>query len=162
MNTIKKMYVHLLSFAVVMVALSMTAGPAVAGLFDFTQGRIAAPGSELHELGTEALDAGLGGVSYFTNGEGRVVEVRAKEMANGDLRVSIRKVHIPKNYVADTRDLTDEAESTWNNLEKLAGEQPWVGGYAVLPHNEGVEAYKFGVMVEKEFNKNRQLDSSDR
>lgn len=159
MNTIKKMYVHVLSFAVVMVAFSMTAGPAVAGLFDFTQGRIAAPGSELHELGTEALDAGLGGVSYFTNGEGRVVEVRAKEMASGDLRVSIRKVHIPKNYVADTRDLTDEAEATWNSLEQLAGEQPWVGGYAVLPHNEGVKAYKFGVMVETEFNKNHQIDN---
>ena len=82
MKVIKRFYVHVLSLAVVMVALAMTSGTAVAGFFDFTQGRIAQPGTELHELGTEALRSGLGGISYFTNGEGRVVEIRAKKMAD--------------------------------------------------------------------------------
>jgi len=157
MNTLKRCYIHFLSVAVVMVALAMTAGTGMAGVFDFTQGRVASPGTDLHALGSEAIEQGLGGISYFTNGEGRVVEVRAKEMTNGDLRVSIRKVHIPQNYVADTRDLTDEAERTYGRLEELAGENPWVGGYAVLPHNEGMKAYKFGVMVETEFNRNHKV-----
>ena len=159
MNTIKKFYAHVLSVAVVMVSLAMSAAPAVAGAFDFTQGRVAAPGTELHALGTQALDTGLGGISYFTNGEGRVVEVRAKEMANGDLRVTIKKVYIPENYIARTHDQTLEAERTWKSLETLAGQQPWVGGYAVLPHNEGVKAYKFGIMVEKEFTRNDNIDN---
>jgi hypothetical protein len=153
MNTIRKFYVHGL-IALIMVAFSLTATPAIAGVFDFSQGRLAAPGSELYALGTEALESGLGGISYFTNGEGRVVEVRAREMTNGQLRVSIRRVHIPKKYIAKTHDQTLEAERTWNSLESLAGQQPWVGGYAVLPHNEGVKAYKFGVMVEQEFSSN--------
>ena len=159
MNTIKKIYVHVLSITVVMVALAMTADLAVAGAFDFTRGRVAAPGTELHALGTQALDTGLGGISYFTNGEGRVVEVRAKEMANGDLRVTIKKVYIPENYVARTHDQTLEADRTWKSLETFAGEQPWVGGYAVLPHNEGVKAYKFGIMVEREYNRNDNVDN---
>ncbi|WP_300673106.1 hypothetical protein [Desulfoluna sp.] len=157
MKTLKKFYIHGL-LAVVMVAFSMTATPAVAGFFDFTQGRVADPGSELHALGSQAIERGLGGISYFTNGEGRVVEVRAKEMINGDLRVSVRRVHIPENYVAETHDQTLEAERTWNSLESLAGQQPWVGGYAVLPHNAGVKAYKFGVMVENELSRNHQTD----
>ena len=160
MKIIKKFYVHLLSIGVVMVALSMTTTPAIAGFFDFTQGRVAEPGTELHELGTQALENGLGGISYFTNGEGRIVEVRGKAMANGDLRVSVKRVFIPKNYVADTFDKTLEAERTLQELETLAGDQPWVGGYAVLPHNEGVKAYNLGVTVERELNRNH--NNSDR
>lgn len=159
MNTLKRFYTHFLYVAIVAVALIMTAGPSIAGVFDFTEGRVAAPGTDLHALGTKALQQGLGGISYFTNGEGRVVEVRAKEMPNGELRVSIHKVFIPENYVARTHDQTIEAERTWNRLEELAGQQPWVGGYAVLPQNEGIKAYKFGVMVEKEFNRNDKIDN---
>lgn len=159
MKIFKKLWNHLMVITVVMMALSMASSPAVAGFFDFAQGRVAAPGTELHALGIQALENGLGGISYFTNGEGRVVEVRSKKMGNGDLRVSIKRVYIPKNYIADTHDQTLEAERTWNNLENLAEEQPWVGGYAVLPHNEGVKAYKFGVMVETEFNNNHNVDN---
>lgn len=159
MNTIKKFYAHLLSVAVIMVALTMTSAPAVAGFFDFTQGRVASPGTDLHALGSQALDTGLGGISYFTNGEGRVVEVRAKKMTNGDLRVTIKKVYIPQNYIAKTHDQTLEAERTWTSLENLADQQPWVGGYAVLPHNEGVKAYKIGVMVEREYTRNDNIDN---
>jgi len=144
--------------AIVTVAITLAAGSAVAGIFDFAHGRVAAPGSDLHALGTEAIEEGLGGTSYFTNGEGRVVEVRAREMPNGELRVTVRRVYIPENYVAKTHDGTLEAERTYSRLEELAGESPWVGGYAVLPHNEGYEAYKFGVMVETEFNKNHVLE----
>ncbi|VVS94112.1 hypothetical protein [Desulfoluna spongiiphila] len=154
MNSMKRCVVRFLPAAMVILAVTLAAGPAAAGLFDFTHGRIAAPGSDLYALGTEAIEQGLGGTSYFTNGEGRVVEVRAKEMASGDLRVTVRRVHIPKNYVADTHDGTLEAERTYTRLEELAEESPWVGGYAVLPHNEGYDAYKFGVMVETEFNRN--------
>lgn len=159
MKTIKRLYIHAISIAAITMALFVTAGPVSAGFFDFTQGRVAQPGTELHALGTESLESGLGGVSYFTNGEGRVVEVRAKEMTNGDLRVSVRRVYIPKNYIADTHDQTLEAERTWNTLEELAGTQPWVGGYAVLPHNEGVKAYKYGVMVEDELRRNDTIEN---
>ncbi len=159
MKMIKKLSTHFMLIITMIFALSMVPAPAMAGFFDFAQGRVAAPGTELHALGTQALERGLRGISYFTNGEGRVVEVRSKEMANGDLRVSIKRVYIPKNYIATTHDQTLEAERTWNNLETLAGEQPWVGGYAVLPHNDGVKAYKFGVMVETEFNRNHNNDN---
>jgi len=150
MNIIKRFYIHILSFAIVMMALTMAAGPAVAGVFDFTQGKVAAPGTELHALGSQALESGLGGISYFTNGEGLVVKVQAKEMTNGDLRVSVKETNIPEGYIAGTQNQTLEAERTLKSLETLANQQPWVGGYAVLPHNEGVEAYKLGVTVESE------------
>jgi hypothetical protein len=150
MNIIKRFYVHILTVTAMMVALSMTAGPAVAGLFDFTQGKVAAPGTELHALGTQAIESGLGGISYFTDGEGRVVKVQAKEMGNGELRVSTDQAQIPQDYIAGSQSQTREAERTLNSLEELANQQPWVGGYAVLPHNEGVEAYKLGVTVESE------------
>jgi len=158
MNILKRCVGRLLIAAMVMMAVILAAGPAAAGVFDFTHGRIASPGSDLYALGAEAIEQGLGGTSYFTNGEGRVVEVRAKEMPSGDLRVTIRRVHIPKNYVAKTHDGTLEAERTYSRLEELAEESPWIGGYAVLPHNEGYEAYKFGVMVETEFNRNHVSD----
>jgi len=150
MNTVKKYFIHALFAAIIMVALNMNAGPAVAGVFDFTHGKIAAPGTELHALGVQALEDGLGGISYFTNGEGRVVKVQAKEMANGDLRVAMNEANIPQGAIAGNQHQAMEAERTLRNLETLAGQQPWVGGYAVLPHNEGVKAYQFGVMVETE------------
>lgn len=150
MNIIKKIYFHVLTAAIVMMALSMNPGPAMAGVFDFTHGKVAAPGTELHALGSQALEDGLGGISYFTNGEGSVMKVSAKKMSNGDLRVSIKETNIPQNSMAWDQQQVMEAERTLNSLDTLAGEQPWVGGYAVLPHNEGVKAYQFGVMVEKE------------
>lgn len=150
MNIDKKNYFHVLSVTVLMVAFTMIAGPAVAGVFDFTHGKVASPGTELHALGVQALEEGLGGISYFTNGEGRVVKVQAKEMANGDLRVAMKEANIPQGAIAGNQNQAMEAERTLRNLETLAGQQPWVGGYAVLPHNEGVKAYQFGVMVEKE------------
>lgn len=159
MKHIKQFSTHLFAAAIMMVALTMTAGPATAGFFDFTRGQVAQPGTELHALGTQALTTGLGGVSYFTNGEGRVIEIRAKEMLNGDLRVTKKRVYIPKNYVAKTHDQSLEAERTWDRLQDLAGQQPWVGGYAVLPHHEGIKAYKFGVMVETELRRNHQVDN---
>ena len=150
---------HLFSAALVLLALALTASPATAGFFDFTQGQVAQPGTNLHAIGNQALNTGLGGISYFTNGEGRVIEVRAKEMPNGDLRVSQRRVYIPKNYVAKTHDQTLKAERIRNNLAELADQQPWVGGYAVLPQNEGAKAYKYGVMVETELRRNHQSDN---
>jgi hypothetical protein len=150
MNVIKKIYVHVLTVAIVMVALSMNPGSAVAGVFDFTHGKVAAPGTELHALGNQALEEGLGGISYFTDGEGRVVKVHAKKMTNGDLRVSVKEANIPKHHTAINKQQSLEADRTLKSLETLAGQQPWVGGYAVLPHHEGAKAYQFGVMVESE------------
>ncbi|SCY70806.1 hypothetical protein [Desulfoluna spongiiphila] len=150
---------HLFAAALMLLALTVTAGPASAGFFDFTQGRVAQPDTDLHALGTQALNTGLGGISYFTNGEGRIIEVRAKEMPNGDLRVSQRRVYIPKNYVAKTHDQTLKAERIRNSLAELADQQPWVGGYAVLPQSEGAKAYKYGVMVETELRRNHQSDN---
>lgn len=150
MNTVKNYIIHAMFAAIVMVALHMNAGPAGAGVFDFTHGKIAAPGTELHALGVQALDEGLGGISYFTNGEGRVVKVQAKEMANGELRVAMKEATIPQGTIDGNKKQAVEADRTLRNLEALAGQQPWVGGYAVLPHNEGAKAYQFGVMVETE------------
>jgi len=159
MKQIKHFSTHLFVLTLLLLALTLTAGPATAGFFDFTQGRVAQPGTELHALGSHALKTGLGGISYFTNGEGRVVEIRAKKMVNGNLRVSSRRVYIPKNYIAKTHDQTLEADRTWKRLENLADRQPWVGGYAVLPQNEGIKAYKYGVMVETELKRNHQVDN---
>lgn len=159
MKALKRCVTRFLAVALVVTAATLVAGPVSAGLFDFTYGRVAEPGSDLYALGNEALERGLGGTAYFTNGEGRVVEVRAKKMASGDLRVTKRRVFIPKNYVAKNHDETLEAEETYSRLEELAEESPWVGGYALLPQNEGYEAYKFGVMVETEFNRNHVSDN---
>jgi len=154
MNTMKKLYARV-AFVAVVAAFTLSAAPVHAGLFDFAQGRVAAPGTELHELGTQALTSGLDGVSYFTNGEGGVMKVRAMEMTNGDLRVSVKKVHIPKDYVAATQPQAMEAELTLKELDTLADQQPWIGGYAVLPHNEGMKAYQTGVMVENEHRRSK-------
>lgn len=159
MKHTKSFYAPLFAAAVVLLALTLTAGPATAGFFDFTRGQVAQPNTALHALGTQALNTGLGGVSYFTNGEGRVIEIRAKEMPNGDLRVTKKRVYIPKNYVAKTHAQSLEAERTWDRLQDLAGQQPWVGGYAVLPHHEGTKAYKLGVTVETELRRNHQVDN---
>lgn len=150
MNIIKRLSIHIVAITVVMVALSMTATPSVAGLFDYTQGKVAKPGSDLYALGREALDKGLGGISYFTDGEGHVVKVEAKAMANGDLRVATHHTDIPKETVALNQRQTLDTEKALRNLEALASQQPWVGGYAVLPHTAGSEAYKLGVTVESE------------
>ena len=159
MKSIKRTYIHFLTVAALVLTLGMTAAPAQAGFFDFTQGRVAEPGTSLHALGDQALDKGLGGISYFTNGEGRVVKVREKKMPNGDLRVSSHKVYIPKNYIADTHDQTLEVEHAWDSLKNSVSRQPWVGGYAVLPHNLGTQAYEIGVRVETEFNRNDQIEN---
>ncbi|VFQ42767.1 hypothetical protein [Desulfoluna butyratoxydans] len=150
MRTFKGITFHIVTVTVVMVAFSFSSGPAVAGLFDFTKGTVAQPGTELHELGTQALMSGLDGISYFTNGEGNVMKVQAKEMSNGDLRVAVNKVHIPRDYVSENTEQVMEAEQTLKELDVLADKQPWIGGYAVLPHDEGVKAYQTGVMVENE------------
>lgn len=150
MKTLKKIYRCALCAALVMVALSITAVPSVAGVFDFTKGKVATPGTELHALGHQALEAGIGGIGYFTNGEGRVLQVRATEMANGDLRVFVKQVQIMRGDIAGTGRPSLDAERALKQLEALAGQQPWVGGYAVLPHHEGAEAYQTGVMVEAE------------
>lgn len=148
MKTLKKIYRYALCVALVMAALSITAVPSVAGVFDFTKGKVATPGTELHALGSQALEAGIDGIGYFTNGEGRVLQVQAKEMASGDLRVLVKQVQISRGDVAGTPAL--DAERALKQLEALAGQQPWVGGYAVLPHHEGAKAYQTGVMVEAE------------
>jgi hypothetical protein len=150
MNSMIKMYGKVLSVVIVMMALIMICAPVNAGTIGFTEGEVAAPGTELHELGTKAIEEGLGGISYFANGEGQVLKVQAEEMDNGDLRVTVKETMIPKGYVSKTQSQTLEAERILTDLETLTDKQPRVGEYAVLPHNEGMKAYEFGVMVEKE------------
>lgn len=149
MNTMKRFSAYMLYVAIVMMALIMTVGPAAA-VIDITDGEVAEPGSELHALGSKALEEGLGGICYFTNGEGQVLKVQAEEMENGDLNVAVAESNIPRGLTAKTQDQTAEAERIFKDLETLASQQPWVGGYAVLPHSEGAKAYEFGVMVEQE------------
>ena len=159
MNPIKTITRHFFTVAALVLTLSMTAIPANASFFDFFQGRVAEPGISLYALGNQTMDTGLGGISYFTNGEGRVVKVRAKKMPNGDLRVTTQRVYISPNYISKTHDQTLEAERVWNNLEKLASRQPWVGGYAMLPQDVGLQAYKIGVRVETELRRNHQVEN---
>ena len=159
MKQIKYFSKHLFATTLLLMALVIMTSPVNAGFFDFMQGQVAQPGTELHAQGTQALNTGLGGVSYFTNGKGRIIEIQAKIMPNGDLRVTSRRVYIPKNYIARTHDQTLEAENTWNQLQDLANQQPWVGGYAVLPQSVGIKAYKYGVMVETELKRNHQTEN---
>jgi hypothetical protein len=159
MKPIKTMTLHFLTVAALVLTLGMTAIPANASFVDFFQGRVAEPGTSLYALGNQALATGLGGISYVTNGEGRVVKVRAKKMPNGDLRVTSQRVYIPLNYISKTQDQTLESERVWNSLGRLASRQPWVGGYAVLPQDVGLQAYEIGVRVETELRRNDQVEN---
>ena len=135
--------------AAVLLALSLFATHASASFFDFISGRVAAPGSELHALGVTMLNQNDGEATHFTNGKGRVLKVWAKRVEDGTLRVTVQRVYIPKNYIAESHNGTLKAEELYNRLSQTSNENTNIGEYHLLPAEIGNEAYRYGEMVAK-------------
>lgn len=137
-----------LFFTVTMMVLALFTftSPASASGFDFLFGRKAATGTELHALGTKAIEHNGGGATYFTNGKGRVLEVQARQTKGGILRVSVNRTYIPKNYNSSRA-----AQTLCQRLRLLAEatEAVKVGEYTMIDEINGWEAYHYGDMVAK-------------
>ncbi|VVS95617.1 hypothetical protein [Desulfoluna spongiiphila] len=146
MNLITEYKRPLYTAALLLLALFTFISPASASGLDFLFGRKAAPGTELHALGTQAMEHNGGEATYFTNGKGRVLEVRARHTKEGFLRVSVNRTYIPENY-----DGSRTAESLYHRLARLAGADGAVkaGRYTLIDDKNGWEAYRYGDMVAK-------------
>ena len=135
-----------LAAAMMMLAFITLTSPVSASGIDFLFGRKAAPGSELHALGTTALEQNNGDATYFTNGKGRVLEVRAKTANSGTLRVSVNRVYIPRNYNGCRK-----SETLYDRLSQRAQDNAAVraGTYTLIDGKTGWEAYRYGEMIAK-------------
>ena len=135
-----------LTAALVLLSLSIFSFPASAAGVDFLFGRAAAPGSELHALGTSALERNHGDATYFTNGKGRILEVRARTTRDNTLRVSVNRVYIPRNYNGSRK-----SETLYDRLSQLAEDNSAVrvGRYTLIDGKTGWEAYHYGDMIAK-------------
>jgi len=133
--------------ALMLLSLFIFTLPASASGVDFLFGRVAAPGSELLALGTTAMEHGHGDATYFTNGKGRILEVRAKTCKDGVLRVSVNRVYIPSNYNCSL-----QSEAHYQRLSQLAEEQSAVktGQYTLIDASKGRDAFRYGAMIAKE------------
>jgi len=136
----------LLTAALMLLSLSIFSFPASAAGVDFLFGRAAAPGSELHALGTTAMEQNHGDATYFTNGKGRVLEVRAKTAKDGTLRVSVNRVYIPRNYNCNLK-----SETLYDRLSQLTDANTAVraGKYTLIDAKNGWETYHYGEMIAK-------------
>jgi hypothetical protein len=146
-NQVKRTFIP---SAIVLLGLSLFAAQASANVFDFIHGQVAVPGSELHALGVTALDQNDGKAAYFTNGKGRVLKVWATRVEDGTLRVTVQRVYIPQNYIAESHDDILNAEKLYNHLSHVAHENAKVGEYALLAAEDGIEAYRYGEFVASE------------
>lgn len=133
-----------LAAALVLLSLSVFSRPAWAAGIDFLFGRAAAPGSELHALGTTALKRNHGDATYFTNGKGRVLEVRARTAGDRTLRVSVNRVYIPRHY-----DGSVKSERLYDRLSRQVENKAAVraGTYTLVDRQTGWEAYRYGQMI---------------
>lgn len=141
---------HLFLTAAMLLALFAFATPASAAGFDFLFGPKATPGTELHALGARAMERNEGGATYFTNGKGRVLEVRARHAKDGALRVAVNRTYIPENYNGSRT-----AETLYRRLGRLAKENKAIkaGQYTLIDEENGLEAYQYGAMVAKALDK---------
>ncbi|VFQ47485.1 hypothetical protein [Desulfoluna butyratoxydans] len=135
----------ILSTAAVLLGAAIFSTQASAHVFDFMHGQRAVPGSDLYALGEKAMDRKDGKVSYFTNGKGRVLKVLATRGDNGTLRVTVQRVYIPRNYIAETHNETARAEKLYDRLSRVAGSSQ--GKYALLTDKDGMAAYQYGKAV---------------
>jgi len=135
-----------LGAALMLLTLTTAVLPTSASPLDCLFGRVATPGSELHALGTAAISRSHGDAAYFTNGKGRVLEVRARAMKDGVLRVSVDRVYIPRNYNGNAR-----SETVYDRLGQLATEKEAIraGSYVMVDAATGLEAYRYGKQIAK-------------
>jgi len=136
----------ILSTALILLTISTVIPPTSASPLDLLFGSAATPGSELHALGTAALSRNHGDATYFTNGKGRVLEVRARTIKDGSLRVSVNRVYIPRNYNGSAK-----SETFYDRLSQLASEKGAVraGTYTMLDATTGWESYLYGKQIAK-------------
>lgn len=135
----------ILSTAAVLLGCAIFSTQASAHVLDFMHGQKAVPGSELYALGETAMAHTDGNVSYFTNGKGRVLKVHATKGANDTLRVTVQRVYIPRNYIAETHSETARAEKLYDRLSRVARSSQ--GKYALLTDKDGMAAYQYGKAV---------------
>ena len=130
--------------AMMVIALMTTTTPVSASGVDFLFGRKATPGTELHALGTRAMERNKGKATYFTNGKGRVLEVLSRQGKDGALRVSVNRTYIPKNYNGSRT-----AASLCYQLNHLAesSDAIKVGGYTLIDEETGETAHDYGTRV---------------
>ena len=136
----------LLGAALMLLTFSTVVPLTSASPLDCLFGRAATPGSELHALGTVAISQNHGDATYFTNGKGRVLEVRAKAMKDGVLRVSVNRVYIPRNYNGSAK-----SEAIYDRMSRLSTEKEALraGSYAMLDATTGWDAYLYGMQIAK-------------
>ncbi|WP_300670981.1 hypothetical protein [Desulfoluna sp.] len=138
---------RIVSTLLVLCAITLCSTQASAGMMDFMFGRVAHEGSELYDLAMVSLNQNGGETTYFTNGEGRILDVQAKKCTDGRVRASVQRVFIPKNYVAGSLDGTLAIEATCSRLHELAQQGEKVGEYTLIPATEGAEAFSCGEAI---------------
>lgn len=128
-------------------AFTLITTQAYAGCMGAMFGRVAQEGTQLHELAMASLNQNGGADTYFTNGEGRVLDVKAKQCDDGRVRVSVERVYIPRNYITGTHDGTLAVEATYDHLHELAQTGDKLGGYTLLPNSVGADAFQCGTDI---------------
>ncbi|VVS94248.1 hypothetical protein [Desulfoluna spongiiphila] len=145
LRSIKKS--RIASTFIALCAIALTGTQATASCMDAMFGRVAHEGTELHELAMTSLNQNGGADTYFTNGEGRVLDVKAKQFDDGRVRVSVERVYIPRNYITGTHDGTLAVEATYDRLHELAQTGDKLGGYTLLPNSVGADAFQCGTDI---------------
>jgi len=140
-------HTRIVSTLLVLCAITLFSTQASAGMMDFMFGRVAHEGSELYELAMVSLNQNGGEATYFTNGEGRILDVQAKKCDDGRVRASVQRVYIPKNYIAGSHDGTRAIEATYTRLHELAQQGEKIGEYTLIPASEGAKAFSRGASI---------------
>ena len=138
---------RIVSTLMVLFALTLFSTQASAGVMDFMFGQVAHEGTEIHELAMISLNQNGGADTYFTNGEGRILDVQAKKCDDGRVRASVQRVYIPQNYIAGSHDGTKAIEATYTQLHELAQQGDKVGEYTMVPASVGADAYSCGASI---------------
>ena len=137
-------------FAALMVA------PAQAGWFDFWNGQPTKPGSEYYEVGQITLAKSGGGPAYFTNLKGRFIEVRARKDDQGELRVTVWRLYIPPNYIAETLEERQFFHRVKKEIVGIIPNSVKYGEYIALSGALGERAWKAAKIVEREQRKSHR------
>lgn len=140
-------YSPIVSTLLMLCAITVFSTQASAGMMDFMFGQVAQKGTQIHELAMVSLNENGGSATYFTNGEGRILNVQAKKCDDGRIRTFVQRVYIPKNYIAGTHEGTMAVEATCNRLHDLAQKGEKIGEYTLISATEGSEAFSFGTSI---------------
>ncbi len=140
-------YSPIISTLLVLFAITVFSTQASAGMMDFVFGQVAQKGTQMHELAVVSLNENGGEATYFTNGEGRILNVQAKKCDDGRIRASVQRVYIPKNYIAATQAGTKAIVATCYRLHDLAQHGEKIGEYTLIPAAEGSKAFSCGASI---------------